>query len=76
MFNKAISRMLKLEAFTNLYTLVITTNVVMVVDIIINHTPLNFLIFGLTTLGTIVIIWWCDSDRLLNLCKRLNQHKI
>jgi hypothetical protein len=45
----------------------------MVVDIIINHSPLSLLTFGLTTLGTVVIIWRRELDGLLNLCTKLNR---
>ncbi|MDZ8238500.1 MAG: hypothetical protein RMZ69_15185 [Nostoc sp. ChiQUE01a] len=58
---------------TNLYPLVITANVVMVLDVIINHSPLSFLTFGLTTLGTALIIWWHELDGTLNFCTKLNR---
>ncbi|WP_179051925.1 hypothetical protein [Nostoc sp. TCL26-01] len=58
---------------SNLYPLVITTNVVMVVDIIINHSPLSCLTFALTTLGTAVIIWRRELNGLLNFVTKLNR---
>ncbi len=58
---------------TNLYPLVITANVAMVLNVITNHSPLSFLTFGLTTLGTAVIIWRRELDGLLNFCAKLNR---